>query len=218
MTEELKNKKKAKDPPKPGISRRKFLTTAGMGGVGVAAVGSLAGATVAEGAPPAEAAVVSGLTQTTLQVNGRSYRLLVEPRWTLAFVLRERLGLTATKASCERGECGSCTILIDGKSRYACMTLCLEAEGHEITTLEGVMKGEELGDTQKAFAEDDAFQCGYCTPGQIMTAEGLLRENSNPSLDEIRKGMSGNLCRCGAYKNIYAAVKRAAKIKGGGGA
>jgi xanthine dehydrogenase YagT iron-sulfur-binding subunit len=218
MTEELKDKKKAKDPPKSGISRRKFLTTAGMGGVGVAAVGGLAGATVAEGAPPAETGEVTGLTETTLQINGRQYRLLVEPRWTLAFVLRERLGLTGTKTGCERGECGSCTVLIDGTPRYACMTLCLEAEGHEITTLEGIMKGEELGDTQKAFAEDDAFQCGYCTPGQIMSAEGLLRQNSNPSLDEIRKGMSGNLCRCGAYKNIYAAVKRAAEIKGGGGA
>jgi xanthine dehydrogenase YagT iron-sulfur-binding subunit len=215
MTEERK-KQKASDPPKSGISRRKFLTTAGIGGVGVAAVGGLGGATVAESAAPPEPAVVSGLTKTTLTVNGRHYRLLVEPRWTLAFVLRERLGLTGTKLGCERGECGSCTVLIDGKPQYACMTLCLEAEGHEVTTLEGIMKGEELGETQKAFAEDDAFQCGYCTPGQIMAAEGLLRENPEPSLDEIRKGMSGNLCRCGAYKNIYAAVKRASAFKGGG--
>jgi xanthine dehydrogenase YagT iron-sulfur-binding subunit len=218
MTEEHKDKKHTKDPPKSGISRRKFLTTAGIGGVGVAAVGGLAGATVTEGAAPAETAEVSGLTETTLQVNGRQYRLLVEPRWTLAFVLRERLGLTGTKAACERGECGSCTVLIDGIPRYSCMTLCLEAEDHEITTLEGLMNGEELGDTQKAFAEDDALQCGFCTPGQIMAAEGLLRNNSSPSLDEVRKGMSGNLCRCGAYKNIYAAVKRAAELKGGGGA
>ena len=218
MTEELKDKKKTKDPPKSGITRRKFLTTAGIGGVGVAAVGGIAGAPVAEGAPPAEDKEITGLTKTTLEVNGRSYRLLVEPRWTLAFVLRERLGLTGTKLGCERGECGSCTVLIDGKARYACMMLCMEAEGREITTLEGIMKGEELGDTQKAFAEDDAFQCGYCTPGQIMAAEGLLEVNPNPSLDEIRKGMSGNLCRCGAYKNIYAAVKRASALKRGGGA
>jgi xanthine dehydrogenase YagT iron-sulfur-binding subunit len=218
MTEKLKDKKKMKKPPKSGISRRKFLTTAGIGSVGVAAVGGLGGATVAEGAPPAEAAEVSGLTKTTLQVNGRTYRLLIEPRWTLAFVLRERLGLTGTKLGCERGECGSCTVLIDGEARYACMTLCLEAEGHEVTTLEGIMKGEELGDTQKGFAEDDAFQCGYCTPGQIMAAEGLLQANPEPSLDEIRKGMSGNLCRCGTYKNIYAAVKHASALKRGGGA
>jgi xanthine dehydrogenase YagT iron-sulfur-binding subunit len=217
MTEELK-KKNAKDPPESGVTRRKFLTTAGIGGVGVAAAGSLVGATVAEGAQAAEATEVSGLTTTTLQVNGRAYRLLIEPRWTLGFVLRERLGLTGTKLGCERGECGSCTVLFDGKARYACMTLCLEAEGHEVTTLEGIMKGEELGDTQKAFAEDDAFQCGYCTPGQIMAAEGLLRESPNPSMDEIRKGMSGNLCRCGTYKNIYAAVNRASALKRGGGA
>jgi xanthine dehydrogenase YagT iron-sulfur-binding subunit len=181
----------------------------------VAAIGTLAGTKVAEAAPKAEA--VSGLTKTTLNINGRTYRLLVEPRWTLGFVLRERLGLTGTKAGCDRGECGSCTVLIDGKIRYACMTLCLEVEGQEITTLEGLMKGEELGKTQKAFAEDDAFQCGYCTPGQIMAAEGLLRKNSNPSLDEIRKGMSGNLCRCGAYKNIYAAVRRASGSSTNGG-
>ena len=211
MTDKPKDKKKTKDPPSKGVSRRAFLTTTGAG---VAAIGTLAGTKVAESAPKAEP--VSGLTKTTLNVNGRAYRLLVEPRWTLAFVLRERLGLTATKTGCERGECGSCTVLIDGKARYACLTLCLEVEGQEITTLEGLMKGEELGDTQKAFAEDDAFQCGYCTPGQIMAAEALLKDNANPSLDEIRKGMSGNLCRCGAYKNIFAAVKRASGIKGGG--
>ena len=218
MTEERINKKKKKEPPKSGVSRRKFLTTAGIGGVGVAAVGGLGGTTVAEGAPPPEAAEVSGLTKAALQVNGRTYRLLIEPRWTLAFVLRERLGLIGTKVGCERGECGSCTVLIDGEPHYDCMTLCLEVEGREITTLEGIMKGEELGDTQKAFAEDDAFQCGYCTPGQIMAAEGLLQANPEPSIDAIRKGMSGNLCRCGAYKNIYAAVKRASALKGGGGA
>jgi xanthine dehydrogenase YagT iron-sulfur-binding subunit len=216
MTDERKDKKKAKDPPSKGVTRRTFLTTAGVGGVGVAAIGGLAGTAVAE--PLDQVKEVSGLTHTTLQVNGRSYRLLVEPRWTLAFVLRERLGLTGTKLGCERGECGACTVLIDGNPRYACMTLCLEAEDTEITTLEGLMDGEELGEVQKAFAEDDAFQCGYCTPGHIMSAEGLLRANPNPKIDEIRRGVSGNLCRCGAYKNIYAAVRRAAESKRGGGA
>jgi xanthine dehydrogenase YagT iron-sulfur-binding subunit len=212
MTDKPKDKKKTKDPPSEGVSRRDFLTTTGAG---VAAIGTLAGTKGAESAPQAEA--VSGLTKTTLNINGRTYRLLVEPRWTLGFVLRERLGLTGTKAGCDRGECGSCTVLIDGKARYACITLCLEVEGQEITTLEGLMKGEELGNTQKAFAEDDAFQCGYCTPGQIVAAEGLLRKNSKPSLDEIRKGMSGNICRCGAYKNIYAAVRRASGSSTNGG-
>ena len=101
----------------------------------------------------------------------------MEPRWSLLFVLREKMGLTGTKVGCERGECGACTVLINGVPRYACMTLALEAEGDEITTVEGLMEGEELGPVQQAFLENDAFQCGYCTPGQIMAAEGLLRAN-----------------------------------------
>jgi xanthine dehydrogenase YagT iron-sulfur-binding subunit len=129
------------------------------------------------------------------------------------------MGLTGTKVGCERGECGACTVLINGHPRYACLTLAVEAEGEEITTLEGLKEGEELGPVQKAFVEHDAFQCGYCTPGQIMAAEGLLRSNPNPSLEEIRLGMSGNLCRCGVYPNIFRAVRRAAELKkitGGG--
>ncbi len=122
------------------------------------------------------------MVQIALRVNGRLHRLLVEPRWTLLFVLRERLGITGTKAGCERGECGSCSVLIDDLPRYACMTLALEAEGTEITTIEGLLDGEELGDVQKSFVEHDAFQCGYCTPGQIIAAEGLLRANPAPTM------------------------------------
>ena len=152
-----------------------------------------------------------------MRINGRAYRLLVEPRWTLLFVLRERLGLSGAKAGCERGECGTCTVLIDGVPRYACTTLAVEAEGHEITTLEGLMNGDKLGPVQQAFLEEDALQCGYCTPGQIMAAEGLLRANPRPTLDEIRTGMSGNLCRCGAYTHIFKAVQKASELKKAGG-
>ena len=130
----------------------------------------------------------------------------MEPRWTLLFVLRERLGITGTKAGCERGECGSCTVLIDDKPRYACLTLALEVEGAEITTVEGLLEGEQLGSVQQAFVDHDAFQCGYCTPGQVVAAEGLLRANPSPTEQEIRVGMSGNLCRCGAYQHIVNAV------------
>jgi xanthine dehydrogenase YagT iron-sulfur-binding subunit len=151
----------------------------------------------------------------SLRINGRAHRVLVEPRWTLLYVLREVVGLTGTKPGCERGECGACTVLINGTPRYACMTLAVEAKGREITTLEGLMQGEALGPVQSAFAEKDAFQCGYCTPGQIMAAEGLLRVNPNPSLEEIRRGVSGNLCRCGAYRHIFDAVRRAADLKAG---
>jgi xanthine dehydrogenase YagT iron-sulfur-binding subunit len=149
-----------------------------------------------------------------LQVNKLARKVQIEPRWSLLYVLREILGLTGTKIGCERGECGACTVLIDGKPRYACMTLAVEAEGHEITTLEGLMDGEKLGPVQQAFVEEDAFQCGFCTPGQIMAVEGLLRQNPNPTFEQIRRGMSGNLCRCGPYKNIFNAAAKAAQLRG----
>jgi len=191
----------------PGISRRGFLSSMGAGAV--VAV-SLGGATES----PAQEIVALGDTVTVnLRVNGTSRKVVVEQRWSLLFVLRELLGLTGTKVGCERGECGACTVLIDGRPRYACMTLAVEAQGYEITTLEGLMDGEKLGPVQQAFAEEDAFQCGYCTPGQIMSVEGLLRQNPNPTIEEIRKGMSGNLCRCATYKHIFNAAARAAQLK-----
>lgn len=193
-----------------GVSRRRFLGSVGAGAVVAATgVGQPARA-VPEITSPDE------MVQVALAINGRTHRILVEPRWTLLFVLRERLGITGTKAGCERGECGSCTVLIDGKPRYACMTLAVEAEGTEITTVEGLLDGEELGAVQQAFVDEDAFQCGYCTPGQIMAAEGLLRVNPSPSVDEIRRGMSGNLCRCGSYAHIVKAVTAAAERRQGG--
>jgi xanthine dehydrogenase YagT iron-sulfur-binding subunit len=195
-----------------GVTRRGFL-----GGVGAGAVAVAAGATAARADEPEPRVHTGGMAPVALTINGRTHRMLVEPRWTLLYVIRDRLGLTGTKASCERGECGSCTVLIDGVARYACMTLAMEAEGHEITTLEGLMDGEELGPTQQAFAEEDGFQCGYCTPGQIMAAEALLRANPSPDLHQIQHGMSGNLCRCAAYNNIFKAVQRAAELKKGGG-
>ncbi len=192
---------------KTGISRRAFLQYVGAGAVISTGTGRVAAAAPRETAEPNEKIRVS------LLVNGRHRRILVEPRWSLLYVLREKMGLTGTKVGCERGECGACTVLINGRPRYSCLTLAVEAEGQEITTLEGLMEGEELGPVQKAFVEDDAFQCGYCTPGQVMAAEGLLRSNPDPSLEEIRLGMSGNLCRCGVYPNIFRAVRRAAELK-----
>jgi xanthine dehydrogenase YagT iron-sulfur-binding subunit len=192
-----------------GVTRRGFLGTVGAGAAAVATGVARPGGAVPEITDPNE------MLQVALSINGRLHRLLVEPRWTLLFVLRERLGINGTKASCERGECGSCTVLIDGKARYACMTLAMEAEGSEITTVEGLLDGEELGPVQKAFVAHDGFQCGYCTSGQIVAAESLLRANPSPSPEEIRRGMSGNLCRCGAYAQIEKAVAGAAEIKKG---
>jgi xanthine dehydrogenase YagT iron-sulfur-binding subunit len=140
----------------------------------------------------------------------------VEPRWTLQYVLRDRLGLMATKDGCERGECGACTVLIDGVARYSCLTLAVEAAGCQITTAEGLMNGEQLGAVQQAFVEEDAFQCGYCTPGQVMSVEAMLRKTPQPSMEQIREGVSGNLCRCGAYNHIFRAAQRAAELKKAG--
>jgi len=190
-----------------GVTRRGFLQLMGAGAAASVTAGTLAAEPATEVITPGE------MSKVTLQINGRRHRLLVEPRWSLLYVIRERLGLTGTKVGCERGECGACTVLINGQPRYACLILATEAEGTEITTLEGLMKGEDLGPVQQAFVENDAFQCGYCTPGQIMTVEGLLRTNPDPSIEEIRRGMSGNLCRCGTYPNIFKAVRRAAELK-----
>jgi xanthine dehydrogenase YagT iron-sulfur-binding subunit len=195
-----------------GVSRRGFITTVGTGAIGAAAVAQLGAKAPPQPTGP-EVVEPTELTPIVFHVNGRRQKVLVEPRWSLLHVLRDRLGLTGTKVGCERGECGACTVLIDGKARYACMTLAVEADGTEITTIEGLMNGEELGPTQQAFAEEDAFQCGYCTPGQVMAAEGLLRANPAPSLDEIRQGMAGNICRCGAYAHIFKAVEKAAARK-----
>jgi xanthine dehydrogenase YagT iron-sulfur-binding subunit len=194
------------------ISRRGFLTGIGTGAVCVAASGRLfaASSDKREKAAVLEPRVLSKIT---LRVNGREHDLLVEPRWTLLYVLREKIGLTGTKEGCGRGECGACTVLIDEVPRYACLTLAVEAEETAVTTVEGLLRGEELGPVQSAFVEQDAFQCGYCTPGQIMSVEGLLRKNPAPSIDEIRTAVSGNLCRCGAYSHIFKAAAQAAKAR-----
>ncbi len=205
----MSQKKDPKQRAEGGVTRRGFLGSVSAGAV-AAATGV---ARPAEGVP--EITSPDDMLQVALTINGRIHRLLVEPRWTLLFVVRERLGITGTKAGCERGECGSCTVLIDGRPRYACMTLAVEAEGAEITTVEGLLDGEVLGPVQRAFVEEDAFQCGYCTPGQVMAAEGLLRIHPSPSPDQIRRGMSGNLCRCGAYPHIEKAVASAADKKKG---
>ena len=193
-----------------GFTRRGFLTSVGVGAMAaLATTGKLSSAKEASSAElAAEKAVV-----ITLTVNDRSHQLLVEPRWSLLHVLREHLGLTGTKVGCERGECGACTVLIDDLPRYACLTLAVEAEGRRITTLEGLMQGEELGPVQQAFVEEDAMQCGYCIPGQIMSVEGLLRARPQPNQAEIRQAVSGNLCRCGTYPHIFKAAARAADLK-----
>jgi len=199
-------------PKAKGFTRRDFIKTAGAGTVAMAVT---RGATEAQGESGSSETAAGDMVAITLNVNGRDHGLRVEPRWTLTFVLREKLGLTAAKIGCERGECGSCTVLMDGLPRYSCMTLAVEAQGYRIETSEGLMRGEKPGPVHQSFVQEDGLQCGYCTPGQVMAAEGLLRANPAPSFDEIRDGMSGNLCRCGAYAHIFNAVADAANNRKG---
>ncbi len=141
-----------------------------------------------------------------LTVNGHAYELKVKSNWSLAFVLREKLGLTGTKIGCDRGSCGTCTIIVDGKPVYSCMMLAMEADGRNIVTIEGLSDGITLHPVQQAFVDNDASQCGYCTPGFIMSAKALLDRNPNPTRDEVREALSGHICICGHTKKIVDAV------------
>jgi len=144
-----------------------------------------------------------------LTINGKSHALTLDPRSTLLDVLREHLDLTGSKKGCDQGQCGACTVLIDGRRVLSCLTLAVMKDGASITTVEGLAKDGKLHPVQQAFIDHDAFQCGYCTPGQICSAVGLLAEGKAKSADEIRELMSGNICRCGAYPNIVAAIQQA---------
>lgn len=147
-----------------------------------------------------------------LRVNGQEHETYVEPRRTLLDVLRKDLGLTGTKKGCDEGTCGACTVLVDGRAIYACMALALDCAGKSVETIENLGKDGQLHSIQRAFIEQDALQCGFCTPGQIMAAKALLTANPNPSRGEIERGLAGNMCRCGAYPKILKAVRLAAEL------
>ncbi len=189
------------DPEGGDLSRRDFLQQA---------AGRLAVAGAMTGLPPSHAAAseTAGVP-VALQVNGKKHDLKLDPRVTLLDVLREHLALTGTKKGCDHGQCGACTVLIDGRRVYSCLTLALVAAGAKVTTIEGLADGDKLHPVQAAFLERDAFQCGYCTSGQICSAVGLINEGHAHGDAEIRELMSGNICRCGAYPNIVAAVRDA---------
>jgi xanthine dehydrogenase YagT iron-sulfur-binding subunit len=192
--------------------RRDMLKLTAATGGALAAGPFLPGA-----APPAaaqEAKAAAAPLNVVLRVNGAEHRLALDPRITLLDALRERLHLTGSKKGCGLGQCGACTVLMDGKRVKSCLSLAALAEGREITTIEGLAKGGELHPLQKAFIERDAFQCGYCTPGQIMAGVACIAEGHAGSAQEIRDWMSGNLCRCGAYDHIVAAIQDAAGATG----
>jgi aerobic-type carbon monoxide dehydrogenase small subunit (CoxS/CutS family) len=194
------------------LSRRSFLKGIGGGAIGGAALSTgLIQSEPAQAYSPETSGAARGKTPVTLKVNGKTYRVEVEHRNTLAEVLRDELGLTGTKIGCDRGECGACTVIINGRNMYSCSQLAVWMEGKDILTVEGLAKGDKLDPIQEAFIEHDGPQCGFCTSGQIMSGKALLLKNAKPTEAQARRGLSGNLCRCGNYNREVAAVLAAAK-------
>jgi len=203
-------KKKTKEAG-PGISRRDFFRSGTTGALTTGLLGQ--GQMLGESAATTEILGPSAVA-IKLSINGKMKRLVVEPRVTLLDALRNELDLTGAKKVCDRGNCGACTVLMDGHSVYACSILAIEAQGHQIETIEGLGSEEELHPLQNAFLENDAQQCGFCTPGFVMACKELLDKNPNPTPEEIDSGLGGNLCRCGTYVGIRKAITDTA-AKGG---
>jgi xanthine dehydrogenase YagT iron-sulfur-binding subunit len=191
--------------PTSGFDRRRFM--AGAAGAAVIPMTARAQAPTAN-APAAQDP--SAPVDVTLRVNGKDHTLSIDARTALLDALREHLGLTGSKKGCDHGQCGACTVLVDGRRVLSCLTLAVTTLGKNVSTIEGLAQGDRLHPMQQAFVDQDAFQCGYCTPGQIMSAIACVREGHARSEDDIREYMSGNICRCAAYPNIVAAVKQAA--------
>jgi xanthine dehydrogenase YagT iron-sulfur-binding subunit len=210
MMDENGKKLKERNKKKDGdlkVSRRAFLK--GMGASTVAA--TLASIPVPS-VPEAEASLPKGLKEAVIQlnVNEKLYRVKVKSHWTLLEVLRREMDLTGTKKACDRGNCGACTVMVDGRAVYACSLLAIGMEGKKILTVEGLRDGEKLHPIQKAFSEHGGYQCGFCTSGQMMSAKALLDKNPKPALSDVRAALAGNLCRCGAYPKIIESVLSAA--------
>lgn len=189
------------------VSRRSLLAAAGTAAIG--------GAAAAEAEPLFQDGL-KGIVRIELKVNGSTRAVEVEPRTTLLDALRDRLDITGPKKICDRGSCGGCTVIRDGKTVYSCMMLAVDAVGAEITTVEGLGSPEHMSPVQAAFVEHDALMCGFCTPGFVTSCSALLQKNPNPTLEEVKAACSGNLCRCGTYPRVFeAALAAARKMKGG---
>jgi xanthine dehydrogenase YagT iron-sulfur-binding subunit len=200
-----------KQPLLGRVSRRSFLSHLGAAGVAVTAKPLLAAAQSPPASVADDIASVPGAVPITLTVNGKEHRLLIEPRVTLLDCLRENLNLPGTKKGCDHGQCGACTVHVDGRRVNSCLSFAMMHANAQITTIEGLGQPDHLHPMQAAFIEHDGYQCGYCTSGQIMSAVALLKEPCGPSDDDVRQGMYGNICRCGAYPNIVAAVQEVRK-------
>jgi aerobic-type carbon monoxide dehydrogenase small subunit (CoxS/CutS family) len=207
MTEEI-----ADSSTSPGPRRRTVLAT-GTAVAGVVAAGGVIGGPTLADAQEATGGEAVPTSRVSLTVNGERVTVAVDNRTSLLDLLREHLGLTGSKKGCNAGACGACTVLVDGQRHNACLTLAVRLEGADVTTIEGLADGDELHPLQQAFIDQDAFQCGYCTPGQILSGVSCIREGHTTSPEEIREWMSGNLCRCGCYVKIVRAVQQAAGRK-----
>lgn len=207
-----RDKTKAPQPGRKGFSRRDFLKSAGV----AVPTGLLAGkAQPAEAAPLDVPVVGPGKTPLSLRINGKIHKVEVEPRVTLLDALRNYLDITGAKKVCDRGTCGACTVIIDGNPVYSCSVLAVEAQGKAITTVEGLGSPEQLHPVQAAFVNNDAQQCGFCTPGFVVACKAFLDKHPNPTREQVRRGLGGNLCRCGTYVGVEAAVLEAAKTMKG---
>jgi xanthine dehydrogenase YagT iron-sulfur-binding subunit len=197
------------------ISRRRFHQLA-IANTALAMLGRYSEVGMAEASPIKGTTALSKrrqaeLVELSIKVNNRSHKLKVDSRTTLLDLLRENLSLTGSKKGCDHGQCGACTVLANGRRIYSCLSLALMHDGDEITTIEGLANGDTLHPLQESFISHDGFQCGYCTPGQIMSAAGMLHEPCGRSDDDVRECMNGNICRCGAYANIVAAIQEVRK-------
>ena len=203
---------------KSGLSRRQFIKGLGGGVVGTATlISTLSSCKVQKSGP--QGSVIRGpdLVDVSFTLNGKGYDLKIEPRVTLLDAIRDHLDHTGTKRVCNQGECGACTVILNGKTVLACTMFAMDAHGADIETIEGLADGDDLHPLQESFVENDAMQCGFCTSGFIMSGVALLNENSEPSLADIKKGVSGNLCRCGTYPHVFKAIDDAAKKMQRGG-
>ncbi|MBQ0734462.1 (2Fe-2S)-binding protein [Aquimarina celericrescens] len=202
--------KEENKPIKKGFSRRNFLQVSGTGVAGLA-VAPLLGAQATEQKNPERPFEVPNAVDVQLNINNETIKLKIDPRASLLDTLRYKLNMTGTKKGCDAGHCGACTIHINGERKLSCLTLAMRHQNDKITTIEGLSKDGVLHPVQQAFVDNDAFQCGYCTSGQVMSAVACIKEGHNKSTEEIKEYMSGNICRCGAYPNIIKAVKAASK-------
>lgn len=192
------------------LSRRDFLKTSGVAGLAASVIAPTDAAS--QSGPAAQG---PGDVPVRLNVNGRQLNLMIEPRVTLLDALRTRADLTGNKRGCDRGTCGACTMLVDGRTVYSCSTLAIDVQGKQIRTVDGLASGDTLHPVQAAFCDKDALMCGFCTPGFVMASVGLLEKHPNPTPEQIRKGLDGNICRCGTFTRIFEAVSSVKGVRRG---